>query len=187
MKRLFMVVAALCLTATIAHADHIGIFAEPAGFDCTLNELVPFPTTTPAYIVHKFNAGSAASQFKVVNATPLFFASATSPYLFLGYLFTDISFSYGGCVTGDHVLMTLAFFYFGAPTTCESTLAVVAAPTSPLPGEIITVTCGPPFDPEAASGGRAYVGPESDACPCICQCPHPVRETTWGGVKALYR
>jgi len=187
MKRLFMIVAAICLTATIAHSDGIGIFSEPTGFDCILNELAPPPATTPAYIIHKFNNGSAGSQFKVDNASPLFFVSATSPYLFLGGVFTDISLAYGSCVTGDHVLMTLDFFYFGEPTTCESTLTVVAAPTSPLPGEIVTVTCGPPFDFEPASGGRTYVGPGSNECPCACQCPHPVRDATWGGVKALYR
>ena len=187
MKRLFMVVAALGLIATRTHADHIGIFSEPLGFDCTLNELAPFPTTTPAYVIHKFNNGSAASQFKLLNASQLFFVSFTTPYLSIGGPFVDISFAYGGCVAGDLVVMTLGFLYLGEPTTCESTLAVVAAPTSPLPGEVITVTCGPPFDPEVASGGRAYVGPESDSCPCACQCPHPARETTWGGVKALYR
>jgi hypothetical protein len=188
MNRFIAVIALACSTATLARADHISVFEDPTGYDCSLNQLVEPPALNSFYTVHKYNAGSTASQFKVnVDASGLFPHSFTSPYLILGSWPDGVSIGYGGCVAGDHVLMTLNFLWFGEPTTCENMLIVVPSPTSPVPGEVAVARCGDPIVVVGATGGHAYVGPESDTCPCLCQCPHPVHETTWGGVKALYR
>ena len=184
---LLTVLAILSLGIGAAQADDISVYADQFGQDCVLNTLVLPPGSNSTYIVHKFNAGSTAAQFKVNDTSGLFATTQTTPYLALGTWNTDLSLAYGGCVTGDHVLMTLNFLWFGEPTTCENMLIVVPSPTSPVPGEVAVARCGDPIVVVGATGGHAYVGPESDTCPCLCQCPHPVHETTWGGVKALYR
>ena len=166
MKKVLLMTVALmvCASATMA-ADRIGIYSDQSGVNCALTTLVAPPGNNALYIIHKFNGnGSSASQFKV----------------------NDLSVSYGGCVVGDINVMTLNFLWFGTPISgCNNTLTVVAAPTSPIPGEVATVECDfATLTP--ASGGTAWVGTGSNTCTGACD-PVPTQENTWGGIKALYR
>jgi hypothetical protein len=172
------------MCAGAAMADHIGIYSDAAGANCALTNLVTPPGNNALYIVHKFNAGSTASQFKVNDASSLFATTQVTPYLALGSYSTDLSLAYGGCVIGDHLLMTLNYLWFGAPTTCANTLDVVPAPTSPIPGAIALVDCATPANVETVTGGRGYV---AGGCvgPSGCD-PTATSSTTWGGIKALY-
>jgi len=142
--------------------------------------------------VHKFNAnGAAAAQFKVSDTSGLFPTTQTTPFLSLGTWNTDLSVSYGACLTGDINVMTLNFFWFGTPITgCNNRLEIVAAPTSPIPGAIATVECD--FQTlTPALGGRAFIDPNivclgscGDLEPCQ---PVATESRTWGGIKALYQ
>jgi hypothetical protein len=189
MKKLLTITVALTLCAGAAFADHIGIYADAGGTSCALTNLVVPPGNNALYVIHKFNGGSTASQFKVNDLSTLFATSQVTPYLSIGTWNTDLSLAYGGCVIGDHVLVTLNFLWFGTALTCQNTLEIVPAPTSPIPGAVALVDCAQPSgNLESATGGRAYVGAGSDNCvdPTGCD-PSPVAETTWGGIKALYR
>lgn len=188
MKKVLLMTLALTMCAGAAMADHLGIYADQGGVSCALTTLVPPPGNNALYIVHKFNAGATASQFKVTDASSLFPTTQTTPYLALGAWNSDQSLAYGGCVVGDHVIMTLNFLWFGTPVTCANTMEVTPAPTSPVPGAIAIVDCGQPSGSlETATGGRAYVGPGSNNCPGGCNEPSATSSTTWGGIKALYR
>jgi len=189
MKPLISLSILLIVAPGVALADQIGVFVDPAGTVCRLATPLPAPANNAFYIVHRFNTGATASQFKVVDATGLFPASQSTPYLLLGTWNVDLSLAYGGCVLGDHMLMTLNFFWFGGalPTGCTENLYLAAAPTSPIPGEIAIVDCAQPSGNIKPATSRAGVVYSSDANSCGA-CPHaPVAESTWGGVKALYR
>ena len=185
MKKVLLMTVALmvCASATMA-ADRIGIYSDTGGGACALTTLLPPPANNSLYIIHKFNGnGSSASQFKVNDLSGLFAASQTTNFLVLGTWNTDLSVSYGGCVIGDINVMTLNFLWFSNPISgCNNTLTVVAAPTSPIPGEVATVECDfATLTP--ATGGRAWVGSTANEC-CI---DIATEENTWGGIKALYQ
>ena len=188
MKPLIAFALLVSLSSSIAKADHISVFADQVGTQCTLTNPVVPPGSNNFYIVHQFNEGSTASQFKVADTTGLFFIQFTTPYLMLGVWNDDLSLAYGGCVVGQHVLGTLSFLWFGTPipTGCTNTLEVVPAPLSAIPGQIALVDCAlPSGNLEAASGGRAFFSVNPECGPDCMKLA--VEETTWGGVKALYR
>lgn len=190
MRRLFWVLALVSLCAGAAWSHDIGLYADTNGFTCALTTLLLPPGNNAVYILHKFNPGSTASQFKVHDQSGLFAASQTTTYLSLGTWNTDLSLAYGGCVIGEHVIMTLNFFWFGTPIVgCTSWMSTEAAPTSPIPGEIALVDCAlPSGNLLAASGGVIHFGPQAGGCAAGIDCgANPVSESTWGSVKALYR
>jgi hypothetical protein len=188
MKKVLLMTLALMMCAGAAMADHIGIYADTDGLSCALTTLVSPPGNNAFYVIHKLNPGATAAQFKITDATAgaLFATTQTTPYLALGTWNTDWSLAYGGCIIGQHVLATLNFLWFGQPLTCNQTLSVDPAPTSPVPGAIALVDCANPANLKSASGGRAFAGPGNDQCPAGCG-EVATETTTWGSVKALYR
>jgi hypothetical protein len=185
MKKVLMITLALTLCASAAFADHEGTYSDTAGMSCTLTNFVPFPGQTSAYVVHKNNSGATASQFAVIDASGLAFAGFTSPYLTIGTL-ADLSVAYGGCLAGDLMIVQINWFALPGTFTCDNKVSLAPAPTSPLPGEIAIADCN--FQYRSSTGGVLWVGPDAEACkgPSPCD-PVPVAETTWGGIKALYR
>ena len=192
MTKPLLAALALLIIGNGAVADHISVYAHPAGICCRLETLAVPPAINTLYIVHKFNFnGAAASQFKVSDTSGLFATTQTTPFLSIGLWNTDLSLSYGACLTGDILVMTLNFLWFGNPITgCNNQLVVVPAPTSAIPGEIATVECD--FQTLVpATGGRFVIDPTS-TCGGVCgdlePCPPVATESrTWGGIKALYQ
>ena len=187
MKPLIAFVMLVSSFSSIASAHHISVYADQVGAQCHLRNPVTPPGANNFYVIHKYNPGSTASQFRVADTTGLFFIQFTTPFLMLGTWDADLSLAYGGCVVGDAALGTLMFLWFGTPipTGCANTLEILPAPTSPLPGYIALVDCATPSgNLLPASGGRAYFS----AAECGFECQKlAVEATTWGGVKALYR
>lgn len=187
MKKVLMLALALTMCAGAASADHIGIYGDQAGGNCWLTGLVAPPGSNSFYVVHKLNVGSTASQFRVNDTSGLFATTQTFPagYLTIGTWNTDLSIAYGGCVIGDHVVATLSFLWFGAPANCGQTLAIVPAPTSPIPGEVALVDCAVPSgNLETATAGTGYLLPGCVTGSCD---PNAATTSTWGQIKSLYR
>jgi hypothetical protein len=187
MKRFRIIIAVNLLSARIAHADDITTYADVTGTDCVLNTVPVGPPGFSVYVIHKFNAGAGAAQFKVNDTTGFFATSQTTiAGLALGAWNVDWSIAYGAaCLTGDLHIATLNFLYFGGTTfTCQNSLETMPAPTSPIPGVIAIVNCAGEFEP--ATGGSLFFGPDGDACDFLCGV-NPVDEKTWGGIKAMYR
>ncbi len=187
MKKVLMLALALTMCAGAASADHIGIYGDQAGGNCWLTGLVAPPGSNNFYVVHKLNVGSTASQFRVNDTSGLFATTQTFPagYLTIGTWNTDLSIAYGGCVIGDHVVATLSFLWFGAPANCGQTLAIVPAPTSPVPGEVALVDCAVPSgNLETATAGTGYLLPGCVTGSCD---PNAAQTSTWGQIKSLYR
>jgi hypothetical protein len=189
--KLLLLAIAFMIYAGAARCDCFGIYSNPQLSGCFLTLLEP-PAYNFVYVIQKFNLGSAASQFKVIDNSGLFPASQQTPYLALGTWNTDLSLAYGDCIFGDHVLLTLGFIWFGDPIVgCENWLSVGAAPTSPISGSIAVVDCGPPWTYRTGgSGWPFHFGADAQSCEFDCGCEHhetPVAASTWGAVKAMYR
>lgn len=186
MKKILMMALALTMCASAASADHIGVYGDAEGNTCWLASLATPPAQNAFYVVHKLNTGSTASQFKVNDTSGLIAASQNTPYLSIGTWNTDLSLAYGGCVIGNHVLITLNFFFFGGAPTCGNTLQIVPAPTTPVPGSVAIVDCAQPSgNLEPATAGTGYL-----LTNCVTQgeCdPNATASTTWGQIKSLYR
>jgi hypothetical protein len=186
-----MIALGLTLCGGEALADFYFVYSDPGGLTCALTTFNPLPDPTPAYVIQKQNEGSAGSQFGIRDNSGLPFVGFTSNYLVIGAL-DNVIIAYPSCIEGDHVLMTLNWIAIPMDFTCFNQVEVIAAATSPLPGEIVTELCD--FTLEAGhSWGGMPVGPDSDSClPCPDVCPPttchvPVAERTWGAIKALYQ
>jgi hypothetical protein len=183
-----MLAMALTLCAGTASADHFGIYTANDGLDCAL-EVVPTGVPFGVHVIHKFNAGAGAAQFRVVDTTGFLALNQTTiAGLALGAWNTDWSIAYGAaCLQGDLLIATLNFLSLGGVVSCPANgLSLLDAPTSPVPGSIALVNCGGDF--ETGSGGTLWVGANAQTCVSPTGCdPSAVSQTTWGGVKALYR
>jgi hypothetical protein len=185
-----MMTLALVLCSGAAFADHVGVYADATGLSCALLNPAPFPGTNTFYVVHKFNpSGATAGQFKVQDNSGLFKSGQvlTPGYLILGDWFVDVSIAYGACIVGDHVLGQLNYFWTGSVGTCATTIEILPAPGSPVPGQVAFVDCAlPSGNLRSGTGGRAFYGANTDACPAGCG-EVATHDATWGSIKALYR
>jgi len=191
MKHILLLAFGLAVCAGGAQADNFGLATDIQLNSCALVNPVLYPERNTLYVFQQLNNGSAAAQFKIDDTSGLFFLSWSSPYLALGTPNTDISIAYGSCIVGTHVLLTLEYLWFGVPITgCNNRLVVAPAPTSPIPGEIVIVDCGPPWTYRTGWGRTTFVGADAMSCFGLggcCDCVLPVRSATWGSIKAMFR
>jgi hypothetical protein len=190
MKRiLLLTVAVLCLAglafAQFSDVGSIDIFSDGAFTSCNITDAPA--ALVPVYIVHTHaNEGAAASQWKLdMGNVVMTFVGSFSPYpTVIGAPLAGVSVAYGSCVSDpDNLIMTVNFFGTGTSPTC-ALMSIVPDPVA-LSGMVEIVDCTPepngPFKVTLEKGGQARVNPD-----LTCDCTVPVRETTWGGIKALY-
>jgi hypothetical protein len=177
----------MCSGAAIA--DSIGIYADPAGASCSLN-----PTAfglLSIYLIHDSNPGATVSKFKVNDLLGLgapIGTSVTAGFPNIGTYTTGIEIGYTACRNGKILLGSMSYFYQLQPMSCLNHAEVVAHPASEIAGEVIYVDCGQPFGTiHTAVGGRAWGGPNSEQCGGCLPPTVATSESTWGGIKALYR
>jgi len=182
MKRfglIVVLVAGLASTASAQGVGKLGIYGDTAGNSCNILDQGA-PAIRPVYVVHKFDPGegATASRFKIVatNVTMTFLGTSTS-YAVLGAWDTGISIGYGQCVNTTTSILTINFFGVGANAACARFDMV----PDPIPAAIQITTCD--FgDVNVPNGGSAIVNPDAN-----CQCNIATNQSTWGGVKALYK
>jgi hypothetical protein len=172
-----------------AQGGNISAFADPEHESCILVDDSSKPFSV--YVVHTNitdEDGIGASIFSLVAASG-FNASYLSETIafptYLGSLRDGISIAYGGCHLGPVLLATAFYQGHGSSEPC-SFLDIGPHPTY-LNGTL--------SDPQvqdcyfylfpAPSVGRLLVNPTVGQCAPWCVVGS--RETTWGGVKALYR
>jgi hypothetical protein len=181
MKKLLLISLALLFVSStaFAQAGAIGLFVDNPGFvDCTADDIAP--ALIPIYVVHHLTPGATASQFMVVQMAG-FNCTYTGEIIHvpvsIGSTLTGISVSYGGCMPAPILIATINWFCMGTSPTCSYLEVVpdVAAPT----GTIEVVDCA--FTKLIGTGGVVNFNNDGS-----CDCYDPVRNTSWGGVKALY-
>lgn len=183
MKKLLLISLALVLCASTAfgQAGTIGIFVDNPGFvQCTFVDAAP--ALVPVYVVHHITPGATASQWKVMAMAGwncIYTGEIVIQPVSIGNTQAGISVSYGGCKPAPIHLVTINYFCQGLNPTCAY-LEVVPDPAAPT-GLIEVVSCS--FVKLIGTGGRLYANNVNHQCDCY----DPVRNTSWGGVKALYQ
>ena len=187
MRKILTIALALTLCSGVAMADQLGVFTDQAGTDCSFAP-ANFALAT-LYLVLDSN-GATASKFMVSDAagmTPTG-SSVTAGFLAIGSYSTGIEIAYPVCQNGKIVIGTLGYFHQLEAMDCSRTVQIVAHPGSQVPGEVVMVDCNLPFgNIEVAQGGRAWGGADSEACGGCFEPTVATQQSTWGGVKALYR
>jgi len=190
MRKILTIALALtmCAGASMAQlTDTVGLYADAALTNCTLNP-TSFGLVT-VYVVHDSDAGRVA-KFKVndnLGLTPTG-TSVTPGFLSIGTYAAGIEIAYPNCMTGKFVIGTMGYFYQLETMTCARNSQVVPHPGSEHPGFVIVVDCGAPFGSiENAIGGRLWGGSDAELCGGCFESAVSTQESTWGGIKALYR
>ncbi len=160
-----------------ASGDTIGLFADPGGTDCQIND--GQPGLLSIFVVHIATDGAIASEFSapmpacMVGATYL---SDSCPFLCTGNSQTGTSRGYGACLSGTIHVLTMSFFVQGTTELC------CAYPVLPHPDFGLNV-----FDCDNnPMPGQASAAVVNGDATCPCQALVPVEATTWGAVKAFY-
>jgi hypothetical protein len=179
-KVLLLTVAVVCLPVMALSQDvgSIDIFSDAGLTSCNITVPVgPFPV----YIAQtNVVDGTIAVQFRVeAPATFTNVGDIPSFPLALGNTTDGISISFGACKSGTFLLVTTN--YVAAATAACELMTIMPPTNSPSTDKVKFQTCA---DQQVLKdqAGQARVNPDA-----TCMCNVPVEETTWGGIKALYK
>ena len=188
-KSLLIAFVVLCAASTaFAQAGSIGIFTSAAATDCALTQ--PGVNFTAQYtLVHTGTGGATGSG-----------AAAPIPPCAGGLIITDIqiapvylsavagqpgsqagfSAGYGSCRVGPIAIANM-FYQALFPVTGCCVWAVTE--NTAIASTPISTDCQTPIQEEPCAGGAAVLSTN----PAVCTCSTPTHESTWGGVKELFR
>ena len=172
--------AALLVFPMSASADHIGIYADESGAACNL---AVTPTQfVSVYIVHIYTLGATGSAFAVQDLSQelLLAAVPLGGIISVGNINVGIEAGYGQCIFGHAAIFRLDYLITVPTANCQNKLNVVSHPNYP---GVSVADCSQPALLKPASAGQFVFGPIE----CTTCSANPTAETTWGGVKALYR
>jgi hypothetical protein len=184
MKRALLLSVCLLVVSSLAFAQtgSIGLFADPGGTSCDLQDALP--GLYSVYVVHVFTPGATGAQFMVTWDPCMLMTylseTVTPPYLQIGTSLTGTAIAYGACVGSPNMITTLQFFAQALTGPC-CMMHVVADPTEIPPGIYVTNCDDPPLK-LSATGGEAYINNDGS-----CPCDVPTEETSWGQIKSLYQ
>ena len=181
--RRHLLITVLMLIPTSSYAfGTIGPFSDAAGTNCLLED--HSPGTLNVYVVHTTVPGGAtAVQFAVTATgfTGTFLSATPAPgFLYLGDA-SDYSVAFGGCYIGTFLVATFQYQGYGTSENCSS-LNVSPAPTSPAPGQVVSISCDCCVD--VLSTNPLVVNSTQECLACTA---NATEESSWGRVKALYR
>jgi len=188
--RVFVVLSAFFLLGTgtvfgqLTQAGYIGLYADPAGTDCTLDDL--YPGVATVYVVHHGTLGANGSQFRVIQSfgANLMFLGDIIPglHIAIGNSQTGIAVGYLGCLPSPIGVMQIQYFTQGLSAPC-SMLEVVPDPAA-VPLDILVADCVGGIWIGGGKGMYVNAGPKCEDCDTI---PIPSQPQTWGSLKSLYR
>jgi hypothetical protein len=177
MKAIVLALAALVATAPVVGANEVGRIAIFSDEALTNSALVDDSfRQVEIYVAHVDHTGVTGSQFKIQvdeGFTGYFMAETLpwAPYV-IGTALTGVTIAYAQCAATDIILVRLTYFLVGTSLPCSG-LSVVPHPDGP--GNMLCLGCNM-FEVPCAPPGSLRVN-----------CTVAVEESTWGGVKALYR
>jgi hypothetical protein len=185
MKRLLVIAFAVlvCAGSSMAQGGLIGLYADPAGTQCNVYDI---PGLVNIYVLHLYYPhGATSAQFMVNPVDGASFTFLTDvipyPYIAFGNSQTGITVGFPVCTPTPHLVLTIQYFAQGLSPICSS-YRVFPDPAAIPPGQVWITDCTPSYTQIPATGGLIYVNPNAE-----CTCTVPVKATTWGGLKALYR
>jgi len=188
-----VIALALVLCAGVSSAQeggYIGLFSDEGYSDCNLGATAN--TIATVYVVHHALGLTEAntSQFMLIhNWDNVVLSNVTyGTNLHLGDILTGVIVTYVGCKTLPHLIATLYFFPLDTPPRC--TILQVIRDRATETRTIEVIDCA--GNKLTAFGGFLCVNTSPPCCTIEspfsdCELPVATRETTWGGIKALYR
>jgi hypothetical protein len=174
-----------CLTSPVlGQTEKIGLYADALGTDCSIADTGP--GIIEVHMIHYGSEGSIGVSFRAPK--PACWVGAiwvgdvlSEPFQALGgtqQAYYDVG--YAGCRVSPIHIGKMNYFSAGTSNPCcEYPVLPSYFPT------VISVDCQVPFGAEVRIGAGKVTINENENCPC--NPPVAVEETTWGGVKALYR
>jgi hypothetical protein len=181
MKQYLLAFALLAAGAVcaLAQAGSIGVFRDPGGSDCHLDDKTA--GVTAIYIVHVGATGAMGSQYAAPRPSCFAATYLSDVNMFpvtIGNSQTGVSIGYGTCRSGPIHLQTINFFTQALTQSC-CRYSVVAHPGAES-GDIEMVDC---FETILTAGSVRAIVNGSDTCPC----GGPSKDaSSWGKVKTLY-
>jgi hypothetical protein len=191
MRKLLLMTLILMVSASVASAQlgRIGIFSDNGGTNCAVSDTVPINTQIGVYVVHINTPGAKACQYKATQPScfPHIYLSDTYNFAVnIGTTQVGISHGYGSCMAGNIWVARMNFLVV-APGTGGPCCVY---PVEPDPNVtnctgICIIDCNDleVSDQVGQSGILNASGPGGG---CECSDIIATRDTTWGGVKALY-
>jgi hypothetical protein len=178
-KLLLLIALSILLVAAISDAQiagKVGVYADAAGTDANI---VDDGGVVEAHMLHVLTDGAIGLRFKLdVSATNWIHLGDHWDFeLVLGSSVEGVSFAYTECLSGSIYLGKAIFLGSSAPTCSE--ISIVPDPDATY-GVIEAISCLETW--MFPAGGKAMVNADD-----ACQMTVPVDQTTWGGIKALFR
>jgi len=188
MKRSLLIacIAVLAATNAFAFGGSVGVFENVAGASCTIIQPAANGTYQPA-IVHTGFDQSTGCSFQALNPScsgSVFLTDISLVGVYSGTSQIGASAGYGACVNGGPKGVATMFMQvlFDIPGQC--CVWTVTRHPGLIPPTVISTDCSPVIQEEPAAGGTAFL---REAETTNCDCNVPTRESTWGGVKELFR
>lgn len=199
-KSLLIALVALCMASTaFAEGGMIGIFADMEGTNCS----VVLPAYGPIYLVHIGSDGTTGSGGRALKPSPCAAGVIIAGDVgnFPTYVSNDPagglpsqtgwSIGYGDCQTSGTVLIATLNVLGGTITGCCAWSVTederLEGPDGNPSTTPISTDCTPNAIIETVVGltSQTFTAPSTpEDCPCSII---PVQESTWGGVKELFR
>jgi len=178
---LLVITALLVAGSGFAQPGMIALYSDLAFTDCFLVDGAP--GLVSVFAVHNFTDGATASQFAIAeNHAMSYLAYASAHQVNVGNdPRVGVAVTYdAGCSVGPILLGTISYFANGLSPLC-SDIAVVPDPVA-ASGQIEGVDCF--FNSTFPFSERLLINGDGT---CFCGPLPATEESTWGGVKALYR
>jgi hypothetical protein len=182
-KALILTIVMLC-TASVAFAQlgSVGTYADPAGADC--NVVDDSQGLLGIWIVHTMTT-STAVQYSAPQpacfATASFLSDTNQFPVTVGGSQAGVAIGYGACLNGPIATLLMNYFATGLTGLCCE-YPVLPDPNVPS-GTIEVVDCAGAVQ----QGATGLVNTINGDATCNCDAPLPTEDTTWGGVKELFR
>jgi hypothetical protein len=181
MKRVLIITFVMVLGATLALAQpgRVALFGDPGGTTCAISSGTGLVSV---YVFHIGTQGATGCQYSApkpdcVNGSWL--ADTNVFPVTLGNSQIGVSIGYGVCRQEPIHVQTISLFVTVATPPC-CIYPVLPDPSADPPG-IYMVDCDENLLNPAGQSG--VVNETND---CLCADIIPVRETSWGHIKALY-
>ena len=196
MKRSLLITFAVLLVVAsqgFAQGGSVGIFGDPLGGNCSL--VPPAAGLWQPFLVHNGvpgpTGGWTASAFKATIPTcavgVVFLADISTPPLWQGTSQNGVSAGYGLCVGLDAPIpfaIAVPLFQVGlGPSGCCAWPITPNTALIPPATEVLAVNCGIPVVTISSTGGTGIISANAALCPCNVV----NNESTWGGIKELFR
>jgi len=162
-----------------SRADKIGLYSDSSRNRCAMPS-TPFVAQT-VYVFHTLSSGTTGSSWRIENTSGLLALSSSCGGLSItGDPFTGVSLTYGSCLTGDFQI-------------CQ--LQLLKLTSGPVPGCYQLRVLGFPGDAPLAADcsdnefgvGSGFFTFDIEGKINCWDCATPIRPTTWGRVRSMYR